>query len=142
VIAAYIESYDVVRKNPAKEKLLLQGWIRRDLAVGLFRDAGLDFEAEKAKARRTDFRPVMLKGATFSADYTNRFTQLKSRNVLAKLPGAMRPDETIVYGAHWDAYGLGPPDAGGATMRPGAIDDAVGVAGVIETARAFKAGPA
>jgi Zn-dependent M28 family amino/carboxypeptidase len=108
----------------------------------LFKDAGLDFETEKARAKTAAFKPVALKGATFSADYRNRFTQLKSRNVLAAIPGSKRPDETILYAAHWDAYGIGPADASGATMRPGAVDDAVGVAGVIETARAFKAGPA
>lgn len=142
VVASNGESYDVVRKDPAKDKILLQGWIQRDLAVQLFRDAGLDFEAEKARARQADFRPVELKGAGFSADYRNRFSRLTSKNVLAALPGAKRPQETLLYAAHWDAYGVGPADASGATIRPGAVDDAVGVAGVIETARAFKAGPA
>jgi Zn-dependent M28 family amino/carboxypeptidase len=141
VVASNGESYDVVRKDPDKDKLLLQGWIQRDLAVQLFKDAGLDFEAEKARAKTAAFAPVELKGATFSADYKNRFTELKSRNVIAALPGAKRPDETILYAAHWDAYGIGPADASGATIRPGAVDDAVGVAAVIETARAFKAGP-
>ena len=141
VVASNGESYDVVRKDPEKDKLLLQGWIQRDLAVQLFKDAGLDFEAEKARAKTAAFTPVELKGATFSADYKNRFTELASRNVIAALPGAKRPDETILYAAHWDAYGIGPPDASGATVRPGAVDDAVGVAAVIETARAFKASP-
>ena len=141
VIAGNNETYDVVRKSPAKDKLLLQGWIQRDLTAELFRNAGLDFEAEKVRARRADFQPVELKTATFSADYQNTFIRLESRNVLAALPGAKRPDETILYAAHWDAYGIGPADASGATIRPGAVDDAVGVAGVIETARAFKAGP-
>ncbi len=141
VIAGNNETYDVVRTSPAKDKLLLQGWIQRDLTAELFRNAGLDFEAEKARARRADFRPFELKTATFSADYRNTFIRLESRNVIAALPGAKRPDETILYAAHWDAYGVGPADASGATIRPGAVDDAVGVAGVIETARAFKAGP-
>lgn len=141
VVASNGESYDVVRKDPARDKLLLQGWIQRDLAVQLFRDAGLDFEAEKARAKTAAFRPVELKGAAFSADYTNRFTRLNSRNVIGAIPGAKRPGETILYAAHWDAYGIGPADAAGATVRPGAVDDAVGVAAVIETARAFKAGP-
>jgi len=142
VVAPNGESYDVVRPNPAKDKLLLQGWIQRDLTVQLFKDSGLDFEAEKAKAKTAAFRPVELKGATFSADYRNQFTQLKSQNVLAKIPGAKRPDESLLYAAHWDAYGVDPADTTGKVIRPGAIDDAVGVAGVIETARAFKAGPA
>jgi Zn-dependent M28 family amino/carboxypeptidase len=141
VVASSGESYDVVRKDPAKDKLLLQGWIQRDVAVDLFREAGLDFEAQKARARRADFHPVTLQGAAFSADYRNQFKRLVSHNVLAKLPGAKHPDETILYAAHWDAYGVGPADASGQTLRRGAIDDAVGVAGVIEAARAFKAGP-
>lgn len=142
VVAANGESYDVVREDPAKDKLLLQGWIQRDLAVDLFRQSGLDFEAEKARARTAAFRPVALKGASFSAEFGNSFTRLESRNVLAKISGARRPDESILYAAHWDGYGVGPADAAGVTIRPGAVDDAVGVAGVIETARAFKAGPA
>jgi hypothetical protein len=75
VIAGANESYDVVREDPAKDKLLLQGWIRRELAVDLFAKAGLDFEAEKARARTPAFRPVTLRGASFSADYRNGFTR-------------------------------------------------------------------
>lgn len=140
VVAPNGESYDVVRADPARDRVLMQGWIQRDLAVDLFQRAGLDFEAEKARARTASFRPVELKGATFSADYRNTFERLQSRNVVASLPGAKRPEETILYAAHWDAYGVGPADAEGNTIRPGAVDDAVGVAAVIETARAFKAG--
>jgi Zn-dependent M28 family amino/carboxypeptidase len=44
--------------------------------------------------------------------------------------------------AHWDAYGQGTPDAEGRTVRPGANDDALGTAGVLELARVLKAGPA
>ncbi|MFN9847158.1 MAG: M20/M25/M40 family metallo-hydrolase [Alphaproteobacteria bacterium] len=141
VIAGNNETYDVVRTNPAAEKLKLQGWIQRDQAVELFRKAGLDFEAEKVRARSAAFKPVELKDASFSANYRNEFTMLESRNVLAALPGVRRPDETILYAAHWDGFGVGAPDANGAVIRPGAVDDAVGVAGVIETARAFAAGP-
>lgn len=47
-----------------------------------------------------------------------------------------------MFAAHWDAYGEGPPEASGATLRPGANDDALGTAGVVELARLFKAAPA
>jgi Zn-dependent M28 family amino/carboxypeptidase len=43
--------------------------------------------------------------------------------------------------AHWDAYGEGPPDAQGRTVRAGANDDALGTAGVLEIARVLRAGP-
>lgn len=141
VIAGGGESYDVVRKDPAADRLLLQGWMQRDLAVELFKASGLDFEAQKARARTAAFTPVELKGAAFSADYGNAVEKLTSRNVLGAVRGSRHPDETVMYSSHWDAYGVGAPDAEGRTIRPGALDSATGVAGVIEVARAFKAGP-
>jgi Zn-dependent M28 family amino/carboxypeptidase len=141
VVASNGEGFDVVRADPAKDKLLLQGWIQRDLAVDLFKRSGLDFEVEKARARTAAFRPVELKGAAFSADFALESERLQSHNVLAALPGARRPKESIMFAAHWDAYGIGAPDAAGDTVRHGAADDAIGVAGVIEIARAFAAGP-
>ncbi|WP_374472308.1 M28 family metallopeptidase [Phenylobacterium sp.] len=141
VTASNGESYDVQRADPAKEKLAFEGWITRDLAVDLFRKAGLDFEAEKARARTAGFTPVALKDSAVSVDLTVASEKLTSRNILAALPGKSRPKESIMYAAHWDAYGVGPADAQGNTVRPGALDDAIGVGGVIEVARAFKAGP-
>jgi len=140
VVASNGDSYDVVRADPARVHPLLQGWIQRDLAVELFKECGLDFEAEKVRARTAGFRPVELKGASFSADYEIKTARLMSRNVLAQVPGAVRPKESVMFAAHWDAFGQGPPDASGDTVRHGAADDGVGVAGVLEIARAFAHG--
>ena len=141
VVASNGDSYDVVQPDPAKVHPLLQGWIQRDVAVGLFKAAGLDFAAEKARARTTGFRPVLLKGAGFSADVGVKTARILSHNVLAQIPGTTRPAESVMFGAHWDAFGTGPPDASGDTVRHGAIDDGMGVAGVLEIARAFARGP-
>ena len=141
VVASNGESFDVVREHPERAKLLLQGWLQRDVAVDLFRKAGLDFETEKLRARTAAFRPVALSGASFSADYLLKVDRLVSQNVLAKIPGTTHPDESIMFSAHWDAFGIGPADASGDTVRHGAADDAIGVAGVIELARAFAKGP-
>ena len=44
---------------------------------------------------------------------------------------------------HWDAYGTGEPDAQGRTVMPGANDDALGLAGIMEIARVINEdGPA
>ncbi|HEY1606929.1 MAG TPA: M28 family metallopeptidase [Allosphingosinicella sp.] len=133
------ESYTIVLGPGTQQPLLLQGWIQRPVAEDLFRRAGLDFETAKKQARSPDFRPIDL-GARFSADFAVASRRVLSHNVLAKVTGAKRPDETILFGAHWDAYGLGAPDARGRRIRPGAADDGLGVAGVLEIARAFKAG--
>lgn len=134
------ENYDIVRDDPA-ERLLLQGWLSGSAADEIFSAAGLDLADLSARARRADFRPVDLAGTRFTASLPVTTTRAQSRNVLAKITGSERPDETIMFAAHWDAYGIGPADSEGRRIRPGANDDALGVAGVVELARLFKAGP-
>lgn len=133
------ENYDVAR--PPVPRVALQGWIEGAAAERLFQAAGLDLPTLRRAARRSDFRPVPIPGAGFSADLPVTVSRAESRNVLAKLPGRTRPDEVVMYGAHWDAYGVGAPDAQGRTIRPGANDDALGVAGVLEIARAAARAP-
>jgi len=140
VIAPAGENYDIVRENP-NERVLVQGWLASAAAKEIFESAGLDLAALSVQARRADFAPVELKNVRFDAQLPVTATLAESRNFLAKIPGSKRPDETIMFAAHWDAYGIGPPDALGRRIRPGANDDALGVAGVLELARVFKAGP-
>ncbi len=142
VISPQGENYDIVRAPEKLTSLALQGWISGDAATKLFADAGLDLAAQRKAARRADFRPVTLKGATFSADIPVTHDVVDSHNVLAKIPGTTQADEVVFYGAHWDAYGKGPPDARGETIRRGANDDGIGVAGLLDIARRFKAQPA
>ena len=133
--------FDIVRTNPAEVHPLLEGWIQRDVAVELLRAAGQDFEALKRQAQTRDFRPVALPATTFSASYSVRRATIRSRNVLGRLPGRGRPQETILYGAHWDHLGVGAPDARGDSIYNGAVDNATGVAALLELARAFASGP-
>ncbi|MCI4588986.1 M28 family metallopeptidase [Sphingobium sp. BYY-5] len=136
------ENYDLVRAPDKVTSLAVQGWIEGEAAKALFAGAGLDLAALRKQARSKAFKPVALKGATFSAAFPVTQEVVQSANVLARIPGAKRPDETVMYGAHWDAYGKGAPDAQGRIYRAGANDDALGIASLFEIARAFKAGPA
>ena len=134
------ENYNIVLRPGALQPVLLQGWIQRSTTEDLFRRAGLDFESVKRLARTAGFHPVDL-GARFSADFGVEAARVESHNVLGKISGSKQPAETIWFASHWDAYGLGAPDARGKTVRPGALDSASGIAGIVELARAFKAGP-
>jgi Zn-dependent M28 family amino/carboxypeptidase len=140
VVAPGGENYDLIRPK-SDERVALQGWIEGAAATELFRGAGLDLAELRTRARRADFQPVELQGARFTADVPVTSTLIQSRNVFAKLTGSTHPDETVMFAAHWDAYGTGAPDAQGRTVRAGANDDALGLAGVLELARAFAAGP-
>jgi len=133
------ENYDIVRKDP-ESRVMLQGWLEGGAATRLFAASGLDLAALRKAARRSDFRPVALKQA-FTTDLPVKHDTAVSQNVLAKLPGTKHADEVVMFGAHWDAYGIGAPDAQGRTIRPGANDDGLGVAGVLELARNFAKAP-
>ncbi|MDO9489338.1 MAG: M28 family peptidase, partial [Sphingomonadaceae bacterium] len=132
--------FDIVRQNPSAEHTGMEGWIQRDLATELFKAAGLDLEAMKEAAKKKDFKPVPLK-ATLSAAYDVKPETIVSKNILGRLPGKTRPNETVIYSGHWDHLGVGAPDATGDTIYNGARDNASGIAMILELARAFKAAP-
>jgi Zn-dependent M28 family amino/carboxypeptidase len=134
-------TYDIARAAEQTQPVLLQAWISREAAVALLAKTGLDFEALKRQARGQSFRPVELNGARFSIDMPVATERVESHNVLAELPGTKHPEETILFAAHWDAFGIGAADSEGRTIRPGANDDGLGVAGVLELARAFVRAP-
>ncbi len=141
VVSGGGENYGLVRPAGDETSLAVQGWLSGAASTALFRDAGLDLAALRVAARRADFRPVPLAGLSFTADIPVTRETVDSRNVLAKISGTKRPGEVVMLGAHWDAYGIGAPDAQGRTIRAGANDDAIGLAALLEIARAFKAGP-
>lgn len=134
------ESYNIELPAKAPAPLLLQGWIQESVAASLLKRAGYDYAKVKREARMASFRPIDLK-ATMSTDIPVSMSRIISRNVIGKLTGTTYPHETISYGAHWDAYGIGPPDAKGRGIRPGAADDALGIAAMLEDARLFTSGP-
>jgi Zn-dependent M28 family amino/carboxypeptidase len=142
VISPGGENYDIARKPADLTSLALQGWISGEAATGLFASAGLDLAKLRTAARSSKFRPVPLNGVTFNADIPVDHEMVESHNILGRIPGAKRPDEAIMFGAHWDAYGAGKPDELGRIYRAGANDDALGIAAILDIARAFKAGPA
>ena len=119
---------------------ILQGWLHYDAASALFAAAGMDLVEQRRLARRDDFSAFELPQTSLSASLNVSMEKIESQNVLAKLPGHSQADEILMVSSHWDAYGQGEPDSLGRTVRPGANDDALGTAGVIELARVLKAG--
>jgi len=121
--------------------IALQGWLHEGAATELLAMAGHDLATLRRAARQPDFSAFELDGVQFRVHSDVTVTRFDSRNVLGLLPGSARPDEVLMVSAHWDAYGEGPPDAQGRTVRAGANDDALGTAGVLEIARVLQTGP-
>ena len=134
----YGESFDLVSDDRNMGRATIEGWIQRDAAASLFAMAGLDFEAEKARAANGNFRPVELE-VTGRTQVRNTLRTIDSQNVVAKLSGASAPDEVVIYMAHWDHLGRD-ESLTGDQIYNGAADNATGTAGLIELARAFTEG--
>jgi len=133
-------NYAVVSAAESVPPVLVQGWLHGDVAAALMKDAGYDLDALRIRARSPGFEAFEMEGVSFESDITVTVDHFESSNVLAKLPGKTHPEEVLMVAAHWDAYGIGEPDERGRTVRPGANDDALGIAGILEIARVLKAG--
>ncbi len=127
--------YDLPAKDDPDPRLPAQGWITGAEAKTLFADAGLDVDALRAAAGKRGFKAVPMK-ATMTLDLKSTTSEKSSRNVVGMLPGSEKPDEAVVYMAHWDHLGKHEGETGD-NIYNGAVDNATGVAGVIEIAEKF-----
>jgi Zn-dependent M28 family amino/carboxypeptidase len=140
--------FDLPAKDDPDPRLPAQGWITAQAARTLLADLGQNLDELYKAANKPGFKAIPLDGK-LSVDLKSTTGEKSSRNVVALLPGAKRPDEAIVYMAHWDHLGNHAHEAdehGGAsagephadTIYNGAIDNATGVAGILEIAEAFS----
>ncbi len=120
--------------------LKFSSWVSFDVATNLLKQTKLNLAELKKRARDPKFRAFPIEGASLAARGELKATPFVSHNVLGKITGASRPNEFILYGAHWDANGQNGADKKGDDIRNGAIDNATGTSEVLEIARAFKAG--
>ncbi|EQB00224.1 peptidase M28 [Sphingobium quisquiliarum P25] len=119
------------------------GWIGKDKAAALMASAGLNLDTLSAAAKKRGFKAVPLKGVKASVSFDNVVRKHRSRNVAALLPGSTRPDEYVLYAAHWDHLGRCKAAPDGDDICNGAIDNATGTAALVALAEAnVKAGPA
>jgi Zn-dependent M28 family amino/carboxypeptidase len=129
------EQFDLPSSLDPAPRLPAQGWISSAQAEKLFAGAGTSLAAMREAANRRDFKPVPLR-ARFSTTIRSSVREGESSNVIAVLPGSERPDEAVVYMGHWDHLGHNTemhPDG----IFNGAIDNATGIAGILEIAEAF-----
>jgi len=109
------------------------GMLSNEAAAELFAFAGEDLDALTAAARQKGFVPVSL-GLDVTMSVVNELSVVTSNNIVGIIPGSTRPDEYVLYTAHWDHVGT-KPDIEGDNIFNGAMDNATGTAGISEIAR-------
>jgi Zn-dependent M28 family amino/carboxypeptidase len=131
------ERFGLVADDKNMSKASVEGWLTLEAARQLFTMAGQDFDALKKQALSRDFKPVPL-GLKASLGLRNTMRTIDSQNVIAKVEGsdARLKDEYVIYSSHWDHLGVGAP-VDGDRIYNGALDNASGVATLLEIGRAF-----
>ncbi|WP_323763029.1 M28 family metallopeptidase [Maricaulis sp.] len=119
----------------------IESWVTEDRARQMFGLAGLDFDALTAAAAEPGFEAVPMTGLTASGTLVNTTETMESRNVVGIVPGTTRPDEYVLYTAHWDHIGIRDVPEGEDGIYNGAVDNATGTAAILEIGEAFAANP-
>lgn len=132
--------YDLPAQDDPAPRVPIQGWLTQDAARALFKAAGLDLAQLYKAAGKPGFKPVALPGTTLSTTLKSTIARKSSRNVIGLLPGSQAPDQAILYMAHWDHLGTHAGEPGDHIYN-GAVDNATGVAGILEIAEAFRKAP-
>ncbi|GAA3971327.1 M28 family metallopeptidase [Mucilaginibacter dorajii] len=126
----------LTEKDKHMSRCKVEGWMTEAAATKLLADAGITGDI-RAIARKKGFKAMPL-NREVSLGITTKLKYSTSHNVIAMIKGSARPDECVLYTAHWDHLGIGKPDAKGDSIYNGAVDNASGVAAIISIAKAFK----
>lgn len=128
--------FNLVAEDNNMGRIQVESWISLEMAREIFRAAGLDFDGLKAEAATREFQAVSMGGLTASTSIQNTVEESTSHNFLARIPGTTRPDEVVIYMGHWDHFGTDPSLEGDQIFN-GAVDNASGIAALLELAEAF-----
>jgi Zn-dependent M28 family amino/carboxypeptidase len=133
------EQFDLIRSAAGAPRCAVESWISTAAAEEIFAAAGGTLAQARRQAMSRDFRPRFL-GLTAGVHIESDEREVRSHNVVGILPGsdAGTKQEHVIYTAHWDHLGRGAA-IDGDSIYNGALDNASGVAGLLEIARAFAA---
>lgn len=127
-------------KDGGKSQTKANGWIQKSVAKKIFAAAGQDLDKQMAAAKQKGFKAVPL-NLTASMNFENDIARKASKNVIGVMKGSKRPDEYVLYTAHWDHLGRCTAAADGDDICNGAVDNATGTAALVALAEGFaKAG--
>ena len=127
--------YGLVSKNGNADRVAVEGWLTIESAQKVFADAGLNFTQEKANAIAGPYNKSL--GLDASVTVKNSFKKSTSYNVIATLPGSEKPEEHLIFSAHWDHLGKDESKQGDQIYN-GAHDNATGIAASLVMAEAYS----
>jgi len=128
---------DLERPDGGAGRAIAEGWFSNEAARALFDAAGLDLDALQEAATSADFKAVPMTGLTASAALNTAIRRSEDANVIGVIEGSEYPDDYVLYMGHWDHLGVNPTTEGDDKIHNGAVDNATGIAAMLEIAEAF-----
>ena len=130
---------DLQRDDLGADRVTLEGWIRHDTLNDVLGYTGFNYEALKEIALEKSFSAFPLRGLALSSEMFNEVRYLQSHNIAAMKKGTVNPDEYVLFMAHWDHLGvLDNTKPGEDSIVNGAVDNATGVASILEFAKRYS----
>lgn len=121
-----------------KNRIKVEGWMSLPTTQKVFKLSKLNFAEARASAQSREFKPIAL-NVQANAILKSDVRKFETSNVVAMLPGSdpQLKNACIVYSAHWDHFGTKKNSNGSTDIFRGALDNASGVATILEIARAY-----
>ena len=130
---------DLQRDDFGADRVILEGWIKDSILNDVLNFTGFDYDSLKQIALEKTFSAFPLRGLTLSSEIHNKVRYLQSHNIAAVKKGIAYPDEYILFMAHWDHLGIvNSSQPGENNIMNGAVDNATGVAAILEFAKRFS----
>ncbi|MDC0512791.1 M28 family peptidase [Gammaproteobacteria bacterium] len=130
---------DLQRDDLGADRVILEGWIKDNILNDALNFTGFDYDSLKQIALEKTFSAFPLRGLTLSSEIHNKVRYLQSHNIAAVKKGIVYPDEYILFMAHWDHLGMiDSTQPGENNIMNGAVDNATGVAAILEFAKRFS----
>ena len=128
---------DLQRKDLGMSRTILESWISLDVANEIFTFTGFNYDSLKEFALDSSFQAFEMKGLSLTSKINSDINYFSSHNLVGFKEGTSKPDEYLIFMAHWDHLGIN-EDLVGDQIFNGASDNATGVAAVIELSRLFE----
>ncbi|MCF8380010.1 MAG: M28 family peptidase [Bacteroidales bacterium] len=140
--------YDIPRKSAlnsnfylaedanAESNLMFNGWVSAKTGENFFESFGMNVDSLRTLSCTKDFAGFPL-NSNISLKISNIWEYNTSRNVVGLIRGNKKPEECIVYSAHWDHFGIGEAENGDSIYN-GAVDNGTSLAWMLEIAEAYK----
>lgn len=127
-----------VKLNPDEQALALAGWVTEAGATQLLGLAGKNVAQLLEAANTKGFKAFSL-GFRVKGTVNSKIRAIETSNVAGIVPGSdvALTNESVIFSAHWDHLGISVP-VNGDKIYNGAVDNASGVAMLLEMARAWS----